>query len=172
MLKIRQATLTDLETLLEFEQLLIDYERNLTSHIKEGNINYYDIESFIKKPDAIVIVAETNGEIIGSGYALIKTNKTYKIPEKYVYLGFMYVKEEHRGKGINKRILDHCLISHLSTEPGHAKILDILNKEPILDLKLRLGEGSGAATASLILKAAIATHNGMATFTDAKVSKN
>ena len=72
----------------------------------------------------------------------------------------------------NKRILDHCLISHLSTEPGHAKILDILNKEPILDLKLRLGEGSGAATASLILKAAIATHNGMATFTDAKVSKN
>tara|TARA_B100000925_G_scaffold269500_1_gene231353 strand:- start:1384 stop:1845 length:462 start_codon:yes stop_codon:yes gene_type:complete len=109
MLKIRQATLTDLETLLEFEQLLIDYERNLTSHIKEGNINYYDIESFIKKPDAIVIVAETNGEIIGSGYALIKTNKTYKIPEKYVYLGFMYVKEEHRGKGINKRIMDELI---------------------------------------------------------------
>ena len=109
MLKIRQATLTDLETLLEFEQLLIDYERNLTSHIKEGNINYYDIESFIKKPDAIVIVAETNGEIIGSGYALIKTNKTYKIPEKYVYLGFMYVKEEHRGKGINKIIMDELI---------------------------------------------------------------
>ena len=38
MLKIRQATLNDLEILLEFEQLLIDYERNLTSHIKDGNI--------------------------------------------------------------------------------------------------------------------------------------
>ena len=109
MLKIRQATLNDLEILLEFEQLLIDYERNLTSHIKDGHINYYDIESFIKKPDAVVIVAETNGEIIGSGYALIMNNKTYKTPDKYVYLGFMYVKEEHRGKGVNKRIMNELI---------------------------------------------------------------
>ena len=109
MLKIRQATLNDLEILLEFEQLLIDYERNLTSNIKDGHINYYDIESFIKKPDANVIVAETNGEIIGSGYALIRSNKTYKTPDKYVYLGFMYVKEEHRGKGVNKRIMNKLI---------------------------------------------------------------
>lgn len=109
MLRIRQATLNDLEILLQFEQLLIDYERNLTSHIKDGRINYYDIESFIKKPDATVIVAETNGEIIGSGYALISSNKTYKTPDKYVYLGFMYVKEEHRGKGVNKRIMNKLI---------------------------------------------------------------
>ena len=109
MLIIRQATLNDLEILLEFEQLLIDYERNLTSHIKDGYINYYDIESFIKKPDATVIVAEINEEIIGSGYALIKCNKTYKTPDKYVYLGFMYVKEEHRGKGVNKRIMNELI---------------------------------------------------------------
>ena len=109
MLKIRQATLNDLEILLEFEQLLIDYERNITSHIKDGHVNYYDIESFIKKSDSVVIVAETNGEIIGSGYALISTNKTYKTPDKYVYLGFMYVKEEHRGKGVNKRIMNELI---------------------------------------------------------------
>ena len=109
MLKIRQAPLNDLEILLEFEQLLINYERNLTSHIKEDHINYYDIESFIKKSDAVVIVAETNGEIIGSGYALIRSNKTYKTPDKYVYLGFMYVKEEHRGKGVNKRIMNELI---------------------------------------------------------------
>ena len=109
MLRIRQATLNDLEILLEFEQLLIDYERNITSHIKDGHVNYYDIESFIKKSDSVVIVAETNGEIIGSGYALISTNKTYKTPDKYVYLGFMYVKEEHRGKGVNKRIMNELI---------------------------------------------------------------
>ena len=67
--------------------------------------------------------------------------------------------------------MDHCLISHLSTEPGHSKILSNLNKEPILDLKMRLGEGSGAAVASLIIKSALATHNGMSTFSNAEISK-
>ena len=70
----------------------------------------------------------------------------------------------------DKNILDHCLIVHLSTEPGHLRILSNLKKEPILDLKLRLGEGSGAAVASLILKSALATHNGMSTFTNARVT--
>ena len=70
-----------------------------------------------------------------------------------------------------KNILDHCLVSHLSAEPGHARILNNLKKEPILDLNLRLGEGSGAAIASHILRAALATHNGMSTFDNAKVSK-
>ena len=70
----------------------------------------------------------------------------------------------------DKNLLDHCLISHLSTEPGHLKILSYLKKEPILDLNLRLGEGSGAAIASLILKSALVTHNGMSTFSDANVT--
>ena len=71
----------------------------------------------------------------------------------------------------DEEILDHCLISHLSTEPGHSGILSHLGKEPILDLKLRLGEGSGAAVASLIMKSALVTHNGMSTFTEAGVSE-
>ena len=62
------------------------------------------------------------------------------------------------------------MISHLSTEPGHYGILTYLNKKPILDLNLRLGEGSGAAIASLILKSALVTHNGMSTFSDANVT--
>ena len=70
----------------------------------------------------------------------------------------------------DQNMLDHCLISHLSTEPGHLKILSYLNKEPILDLNLRLGEGSGAAVASLILKSALAAHNGMSTFSEASVT--
>tara|TARA_B100000963_G_scaffold354442_1_gene370984 strand:+ start:416 stop:1432 length:1017 start_codon:yes stop_codon:yes gene_type:complete len=70
-----------------------------------------------------------------------------------------------------KDILDHCLISHLSSEPGHQKILSYLKKKPILDLNMRLGEGSGGAIAALIIKAAIVTHNEMATFSEAGVSK-
>ena len=71
----------------------------------------------------------------------------------------------------NKSILEHCLISHLSSEPGHKGIVLKLKKEPILDLDMRLGEASGGAVASLIIKAALVTHNNMATFSEAGVSK-
>ena len=71
----------------------------------------------------------------------------------------------------NKNILEHCLISHLSSEPGHKGIILKLKKEPILDLNMRLGEASGGGVASLIIKAAVVTHNKMATFSEAGVSK-
>ena len=63
------------------------------------------------------------------------------------------------------------MISHVSTEPGHSGLIKHLNKDPILDLNLRLGEGSGAAIASLIIKSALVTHNGMSTFSEAGVSE-
>ena len=66
--------------------------------------------------------------------------------------------------------LDHALISHRSQEPGHQKIITMTGKMPLLDLGLRLGEGSGAATALPIVKSALAAHNGMATFAEAGVS--
>ena len=70
----------------------------------------------------------------------------------------------------NPHVLDHCLISHRSQEPGHNIIIEKTGKNPLIDLGLRLGEGSGAATALPILRAAIATHSGMATFAEADVS--
>lgn len=59
---------------------------------------------------------------------------------------------------------------HRSTEPGHALALTELGLEPILDLRMRLGEGSGAALALPVLRAAVATLSSMATFTQAGVS--
>ena len=69
-----------------------------------------------------------------------------------------------------KDFLDHCQISHLSSEPGHQHILSYLKKKPILDLNMRLGEASGGAVAALIIKAALVTHNKMATFSEAGIS--
>lgn len=66
--------------------------------------------------------------------------------------------------------LDHCIAGHVSAEPGHRRLLQALDKEPLLSLGMRLGEGSGAATALGILRAAVATHKGMATFAEAGVS--
>ncbi|MEM1431082.1 MAG: nicotinate-nucleotide--dimethylbenzimidazole phosphoribosyltransferase [Pseudomonadota bacterium] len=67
-------------------------------------------------------------------------------------------------------LLSHCLISHASAEPGHARLCAGLGKTPILDLRMALGEGSGAAVALGILRAALACHNGMATFAEAGVA--
>jgi nicotinate-nucleotide--dimethylbenzimidazole phosphoribosyltransferase len=64
----------------------------------------------------------------------------------------------------------YAFFSHLSTEPGHRALLDFLGAEPILDLGLRLGEGTGAALAMQVLGAALAAHNDMATFAEAGVS--
>ena len=66
--------------------------------------------------------------------------------------------------------LDHCLVAHLSREPGHAKLLAAMHKTPILTLNMALGEGSGAALALGIVRAALACHNGMATFEQAGVA--
>ncbi|MDY6978516.1 MAG: nicotinate-nucleotide--dimethylbenzimidazole phosphoribosyltransferase [Pseudomonadota bacterium] len=62
------------------------------------------------------------------------------------------------------------IYSHRSVEPGHRAILDALHAEPLLDLGMRLGEGSGAAVALSLLRHACALHNGMATFEEAAVS--
>lgn len=71
---------------------------------------------------------------------------------------------------LDPRALDHCLVSHVSAEPGHQRLLARIGKRALVDLGLRLGEASGAMVAVLLLKAAIACHNGMATFAEAGVS--
>jgi nicotinate-nucleotide--dimethylbenzimidazole phosphoribosyltransferase len=66
--------------------------------------------------------------------------------------------------------LAHVLAAHVSAEAGHRTLLDELGLSPLLDLDLRLGEGSGATLAVSILRAALACHTGMATFAEAGVS--
>ncbi|MBD1202694.1 MAG: nicotinate-nucleotide--dimethylbenzimidazole phosphoribosyltransferase [Rhodobacteraceae bacterium] len=66
--------------------------------------------------------------------------------------------------------LDHCVAGHVSAEGGHPRLLAALGKEPLLNLGLRLGEGSGAALALGVVKGAVACLSGMATFAEAGVS--
>ena len=66
--------------------------------------------------------------------------------------------------------LDHTQAAHRSAEPGHRRLLEALGLAPLLDLDMRLGEGSGAAVAAAIVRMAVTTHNGMASFDEAGVS--
>lgn len=70
----------------------------------------------------------------------------------------------------NPRFTDHCLAAHASAEAGHAKLLATLSLEPLLNLGLRLGEGTGAALAVPIVRGALTAHSEMATFEEAAVS--
>jgi nicotinate-nucleotide--dimethylbenzimidazole phosphoribosyltransferase len=70
----------------------------------------------------------------------------------------------------NPDALDHCIAGHQSAEGAHPRLLETLGKAPLLSLGMRLGEGSGAAVAINIVKAAVACHSGMATFAEAGVS--
>lgn len=103
---VRVATLNDLDILLRFEQGIIATERPYDPTLKEDPINYYDLAALIGSSEAEVIVAEASNGIVASGYALIKDSKPYEDHGRYAYLGFMFVEQTFRGRGINKMIID------------------------------------------------------------------
>ena len=73
---------------------------------------------------------------------------------------------------LRPKVLDYCIFSHRSDEQGHSLMLDEMNAEPFFDLKLRLGEGSGAALAWPLLMSACTILREMASFEAAGVSRD
>ncbi|MCW3785616.1 nicotinate-nucleotide--dimethylbenzimidazole phosphoribosyltransferase [Plebeiibacterium sediminum] len=71
---------------------------------------------------------------------------------------------------IDNRVLDYCIFSHKSQEKGHQLMLDCIGAEPILDIQMRLGEGTGSAVAFPIIQSAVNFFNEMSSFEDAGVS--
>jgi nicotinate-nucleotide--dimethylbenzimidazole phosphoribosyltransferase len=67
--------------------------------------------------------------------------------------------------------LDHCMFAHRSSEQAHGRLLAAMGKTPLFDFGMRLGEGSGAALAIGIVRAAVEVHTGMSSFSEAGVSK-
>src|SRR5688572_10135103 len=103
---IRPASVDDINVLLTFEKAIIEAERPFDATIRTGaDVHYYDLQALISSPDVEVIVAQSGSEIIASGYARIEASEKYLKHSRHSYLGFMYVVPEHRGKGVNKKII-------------------------------------------------------------------
>src|SRR5262245_22486335 len=102
----RKAVMADMEKLLQFEQGVISAERPFDGTLKPDPLHYYDIKQMIDAPHIELLVAELNGEIIGAGYARIEAAKHYLSHPVHAYLGFMYTDPGHRGKSVNKMIMD------------------------------------------------------------------
>jgi nicotinate-nucleotide--dimethylbenzimidazole phosphoribosyltransferase len=88
----------------------------------------------------------------------------------YVCDGLIATAGAAVAAAIQPDLKPRLLAGHRSTEPGHTALLQHLGLEPVLDLGMRLGEGSGAVAALSILQLACAMHDGMATFAEAGVS--
>ncbi len=84
--------------------------------------------------------------------------------------GFIATAAAAIAHAINPAMLDHCLFAHTSAENAHARALEKMGRTTLLDLGLRLGEGSGAALAAVLVKTALHMHRNMATFEEAAVS--
>lgn len=121
---VRKATLSDLPKLLEFEQGVIKAERPFDPQLKPDPITYYDLELLIDSEDAEVLVAVDDGNIIASGYALIKQSKPYLKSPRQSYLGFMFVDPDYRGQRINQLIVDG-LIDWSRSKGVYEIILDV-----------------------------------------------
>ena len=84
--------------------------------------------------------------------------------------GFIVTSAALIAHALHPRVVDYIFACHLSVEPGHRVALEHLNLHPLLDLKMGLGEGSGAALGMTMIDAAARLHAGMATFDEAAVS--
>lgn len=128
---IRLATFEDLETLLHFEQEVINAERPFDPTLRQQDVRYYDLPALLTNENTRLVVAEIDQHLIACGYARIEKSKPYMQHSHHAYLGFMYVLPEQRGKGINKRIIEAL------TEWCHAK--------GITELRLEVYAGNEAA---------------------------
>ncbi|MEO2053679.1 MAG: GNAT family N-acetyltransferase [Allomuricauda sp.] len=117
---IRTATLEDLPVLLAFEQEIIKAERPFDVTIKEDPVSYYDLGQMIQDSNARVVVAELDGKIVASGYAIPKKARHYLDHEWHAYLGFMYTDENYRGRGINALVVE--ALKKWSVENGFKEI--------------------------------------------------
>jgi nicotinate-nucleotide--dimethylbenzimidazole phosphoribosyltransferase len=118
--------------------------------------------------DPLAILAALGGREIAAMAGAIAAARARRVP--VILDGFICTAAAAVLARAMPGALDHCLAGHLSAEGAHGHLLAALDMRPLLDLGLRLGEGSGAALAISVVRAAVACHSGMATFAEAGVS--
>ncbi|MFG1247884.1 nicotinate-nucleotide--dimethylbenzimidazole phosphoribosyltransferase [Xanthobacter flavus] len=119
--------------------------------------------------DPLEVLRRLGGREIAAIAGAIIAARHEKVP--VVLDGFVVTAAAAVLHAMNPNALDHCLAGHVSAEKAHRQLLDRLGLVPLLDLGMRLGEGSGAALSIGVVKAAVACHRGMATFAEAGVSE-
>ncbi len=117
----------------------------------------------------VSVLAKIGGFEIGATAGLILGAAAFRIP--LVLDGFISCAAALVSHRLSPHSLQTVIFSHRSAEPGHKLLLEFLGVEPLFELDMRLGEGTGAALAINLLEAALALYSEMATFEEASVSE-
>lgn len=118
--------------------------------------------------DAMQVLAALGGREVAAMAGAMARARVERVP--LVLDGFIACSAAAVLLSVDGAALDHAVAGHLSAEGAHGRLLEKLGKQPLLSLGLRLGEGSGAAVALGVIRAAVACQSGMATFAEAGVS--
>ena len=125
--------------------------------------------SLYRFEDPIDVLAKVGGAEIGAICGFFLGGASARVP--VVIDGFISLAGYALAQALEPRLADFVFCGHCSEEKGARKVIERLNLRPILDLNLRLGEGTGACLATLIIETALRVLKEMATFEDAGVSK-
>nr|WP_295889121.1 nicotinate-nucleotide--dimethylbenzimidazole phosphoribosyltransferase [uncultured Devosia sp.] len=116
----------------------------------------------------LAILARLGGREIAAMLGALLAARHQKVP--VIVDGFVATSAAAIAHAVNPAAIDHCIFAHVSAESAHARALEAMGQKGLLDLGMRLGEGSGAALAAVLAKTALHLHNNMATFESAAVS--
>jgi nicotinate-nucleotide--dimethylbenzimidazole phosphoribosyltransferase len=150
---------------------VVGFGTGISSDVQKEKVSVIKEAVAIRKPnrfDAIDILSKVGGlEIAGMTGAIIKAVER-RVP--VILDGFISTSAALLAVMLDERINDYLIAGHLSKEPGHIHALSFLKKSPLLNLDLRLGEGTGAALSFPLIEAATRMMSEMATFQSAGVS--
>ena len=118
--------------------------------------------------DGLEVLRRIGGREIAAMTGAILAARTERVP--VIIDGFVASAAAAIVHALAPDAIAHCLFAHRSAEAAHDRVLKALDQKPLLDLGLRLGEGTGAALAAGLVRVAARTHAGMATFAEAGVS--
>jgi len=118
--------------------------------------------------DPLAVLARLGGREIAAMLGALVAARHQKIP--VIIDGFVATAAAAVAHAVNPAAIAHCIFGHRSAESAHGPALERLGAAPLLDLGMRLGEGSGAALAMVLAKTALNLHRSMATFHSAGVS--
>jgi len=116
----------------------------------------------------LAILARLGGREVAAMLGALIAARHQMVP--VIVDGYVATAAAAIAHAVNPAAIDHCLFAHVSAEGAHERVLERLGRRGLLDLGMRLGEGSGAALAAVLVKTALHLHTGMATFESAAVS--